>query len=392
MTQNIFHYVILLIFYSGYVVAQDAHNQGLAVVTGHPDETLVNTITLTEQAVSRLGIETTAVRTDRIANSRLFGGTIIEPSGDNIQIVSPYDAVVLPVNGDKLPNAGTKLTRSESILNLSVLPVAQQMQGAKEVLEAKLTELEIARTRVQRAEQLLKDGSGSLRDLENARQALADSEAAYKAAEIGGTLAISGSTNNSTNLSSITVTAPKDALIKDIFVTSGQIVRAGDLLVTLSSTGLAWVRVPIFTGYLTRYSRDVPAQVQNLGNPVSASVPARFIEGPLTAEPSSSSIDLYMELDNSDRRFRPGERVSVQLTETSSNDRLLVPDSAIFRDIHGGTWVYVAHDKGVYTRERVEVERTIDDIAVLRTGPQVGTMVVTVAVAELAGTEFGVAH
>jgi hypothetical protein len=64
----------------------------------------------------------------------------------------------------------------------------------------------------------------------------------------------------------------------------------------------------------------------------------------------------------------------------------------VLQDIHGGAWVYVETSPGVYVRTRVELQRVLGDRAVLARGPEQGTEVVTVAVAELAGTEFGVAH
>ncbi len=359
------------------VHAQDVHaQQSPANVSGHPDETKLNTISLTEQAVTRLGIETVAIRKDSVANIRVFGGTIIEPSGNHLQIVSPYDAVVLSPESSDLPVAGTLIAKGGSILRLSVLPLPQQVQGA----QARTTELKIARARVERAAQLLKDGAGSLRDLENAQQALADSEAAYKAT-------VSGD-----EVSSVNITAPQDVIIKDIYVASGQLISAGKPLVDLTNTGATWVRVPIYAGYQNNYSHEAGALIQNLGNTDKPPLQAKYIDGPLTADSMGSSIDLYFELDNSDRRFRPGQRVSVSLTENTIADRYVVPHSAIFRDIYGGTWVYVQHEPGVYVRERVELEQVINDLAVLKQAPAEGTPVVTIGVAELAGTEFGVAH
>ena len=75
-----------------------------------------------------------------------------------------------------------------------------------------------------------------------------------------------------------------------------------------------------------------------------------------------------------------------------SGEQLVVPWSAILQDIHGGSWLYVQTEPRVYERTRVSLQRVVGDIAVLERGPDVGTEVVSVGVAELAGAEFGVAH
>ena len=69
-----------------------------------------------------------------------------------------------------------------------------------------------------------------------------------------------------------------------------------------------------------------------------------------------------------------------------------VPLAAIWRDIHGGEWVYQNIAPQTYARRRVTIARTAGDFAVLASGPPAGTIVATVGVADLAGTEFGVPH
>jgi len=63
----------------------------------------------------------------------------------------------------------------------------------------------------------------------------------------------------------------------------------------------------------------------------------------------------------------------------------------VYHDVYGGEWVYERVAAHTYSRRRIEVG-WIDEgwVAVLR-GPEVGTVVVTAGVAELAGTEFGFA-
>ena len=92
---------------------------------------------------------------------------------------------------------------------------------------------------------------------------------------------------------------------------------------------------------------------------------------------------------------RAAERLDIQtvaVSETSMDEStyLVVPYSSIIYDLTGGVWVYVNPAPLTYHREQVIVE-TIDGESVLLTdGPAVGTMVVSIGVPELYGSDTGV--
>jgi hypothetical protein len=59
---------------------------------------------------------------------------------------------------------------------------------------------------------------------------------------------------------------------------------------------------------------------------------------------------------------------------------------------HGETWVYTNPEPLTFIREPIAIDYIDGDQVVLSDGPSPGTKVVTVAVAELYGTETGVGH
>jgi uncharacterized protein YcfL len=67
-----------------------------------------------------------------------------------------------------------------------------------------------------------------------------------------------------------------------------------------------------------------------------------------------------------------------------------VPYSAIVYDKNGATWAYTNPEGFVFLRAAITVERIAEDLAILSSGPPVGTSVVTVGTAELWGVETGV--
>jgi len=68
-----------------------------------------------------------------------------------------------------------------------------------------------------------------------------------------------------------------------------------------------------------------------------------------------------------------------------------VPYEALMYDQEGATFVYASPRPLTYLRAPVEVDRVKDGRVLLRSGPPVGTTVVTVGAAEVFGAELGIA-
>ena len=97
---------------------------------------------------------------------------------------------------------------------------------------------------------------------------------------------------------------------------------------------------------------------------------------------------LYFKVKSGTQGLQAGQSVGVRLAEPGSNiPKKVVPYSAILYDLTGDTWVYTNPEPSVFVRERVAIERIDEDLAVLNTGPAVGTQVVTIGAAELYGAE-----
>lgn len=75
---------------------------------------------------------------------------------------------------------------------------------------------------------------------------------------------------------------------------------------------------------------------------------------------------------------------------TSVGDALVVPEAAVWIDTEGREWVYTATEPLTFVRAEIVVDRYEGDQALLISGPPTGTDVVTVGVAELIGSEFGI--
>jgi multidrug efflux pump subunit AcrA (membrane-fusion protein) len=124
--------------------------------------------------------------------------------------------------------------------------------------------------------------------------------------------------------------------------------------------------------------------------PGVATLIAKPVAAPPSANAAASTVDLFYEVPNKDGGLRLGQKVGVTIPYRGEEESLVAPWSAVMHDVQGGTWVYENTGPLAYTRRRVQVSRVAGDEAVLSGGVKPGAKVVTAGAAELFGTEFGV--
>lgn len=115
-----------------------------------------------------------------------------------------------------------------------------------------------------------------------------------------------------------------------------------------------------------------------------------------TAPVSIRSADVsglhYVELSS-----RAAERLDIQTVDVVDKylvekkvNRQVVPYQALIYDLDGNTWIYTNPTSTIYLRQHIEVDYIDDDFVILLEEIPSETSVVTVGVAELFGSEFGV--
>jgi RND family efflux transporter MFP subunit len=287
-----------------------------------------------------------------------------------------------------VPLVGTNVARGAPIFRL--VPIAPAERDARVEAERLVGEMaarqEVLAKRAQRADVLVRDGSGSRRAAEEAHAELAIANADLKAARDRLALAARGVTASG----AIAIDSPFAGLLRNLHASAGQTVAAGAPLFDLVRLDVVWIRVPVYVGESGDVDPRAPARVVSLGDRgASEGTIAKPVTAPPSADPSTAAVDLYFALANQPESFRPGQRVGVRLGLRGEESTLVVPRAALLHDAYGGTWVYEAREPRVYVRRRVSVVDIVDLVAVLDEGPAPGTRVVTVGAAELFGTEFG---
>jgi RND family efflux transporter MFP subunit len=382
-----------------------------AKVEAHPNEADIYRVTLTPKAVERLQISTVPVERRSVPRRRSLGGELLIPDGRRIPVTAPLAGTLMEAEeGHSLPSPGQQIAANQLLLRLTpMLPPELEVPGAAERVQMANARASLVAAQIQadgdvkqaaeqvkaaeialaRARKLLADRAGSQRDVDDALAtfniASKGLEAAQQRKELLDQLTLEAESGKAPI---VPIHAPNEGIIRIVSVRIGQVVSAGAPLFEIVDLNRLWVRVPIYAGQVHEIDRQRDASILGLSE-TGSNHSAQPIKAPPTADPMAASVDLYYEVDNSDGRFRPGERVTVRIPLQGEEESLVIPRAAVLRDIHGTAWVYVRSGDNEFRRERVAVKFTTEKLAVLNLGPEVGTPVVVEGAAELFGTEFG---
>lgn len=349
-------------------------------------ETDLNTITLTEKAVQRVGIQTSEVVETSVSNSRLFSGEIVPVPGKMITVTAPV-AGTLIASGNNI-TAGSKVIKGQQLFRLLIMP-SENLISAQEEVAQRQVQYNTSLEKVKRTSRMYEEKSGSLRAKQEAEAELAGITAQLRVGR-GRVELLRGNPSAATSrLSTMNMEAPISGTVLKVYISPSQVLSASAPIVDIVSLNPLWVRVPLYAGDESRIAKGGTAIIQNLSGGSGNTIRAKAVTGPQTSDPLATSIDLYYEIDNNKGTLRPGQKVSVTLPFSGTATGISIPFSAIVYDIHGGTWVYTNPSLNTYVRQRVELQTVIDGKAVITRGLKPGTKIVTVGAAELFGTEFG---
>jgi RND family efflux transporter MFP subunit len=357
-----------------------------AKVANPVGEASLTSITLSDEAVKRLGITTATSAVEAVSRSRTAGGEVIVPPGGAVTVTAPVSGT-LQAGGGGVPAVGSQVTRGQAIFSLYPIEPADRdvhLEADRTAASAE-AELVLATQRLQRLERLLADGAASQRSVEEARAQQKVAEANAKAAKSRAQDLDSSPTGTGGGL---VVRAPIAGVLQAVTAAPGQTVAASAPLFQVAQSDGLWVKVPLFVGERAMVDRSKPAEVASLGETQGPTIPAAPVSGPPSADPTTATTDLFYVLGNRSS-VRPGERVSVRLPLSGAEQGLVVPTASILYDLNGGSWVYEATGPNTFVRRRVEIRSQLGGKTLLARGLDPGKKVVVDGAAELFGTEFG---
>jgi len=351
----------------------------------------LTTVTLTRDAVQRLGIETVTAEDRIMAQTQLYGAEVMALPGHSVTVTAPLSGTLITPDDEFILSAGKQVIKGQPLYRLLLSLPEKDLLSIQQEAELRQVELDLAQQKVKRAQQLLADKAGSVKQLEEAQAEQAAAEAALRIAQIRIQLLKSGELDLPMDeLPTLIIKSPIEGTVQKVHTATRQTVTNATALVEITNVDPVWIRVPVYVGALDNIDMEKPAEVQSLADLNGVAIhSANPIEAPLSADIQASTADLYYQLPNTEAEFRPGQKVSVRLLLKNLENNLVVPYSALLYDMYGSTWIYENTESLTYIRRRVEVHHVQDDYAVLSRGLSAGVEVVTAGAAELFGTEFG---
>ena len=320
------HFVLLGTFgLSACSPAPAAKPQPPAKVEAIGHETELMQLTLTPDAVQRLGVATQAVRM---------------AAGATLSRTVPGEIVAAPRVGGLPVAAGSDLAALAGLQARADADVSRSM-----------ADLKLAQANLNRAASLVEAEAGSIRARDEATQQVAAARAAMAAA-------------------------------------TGQRRALGQAVAGLGDGGTLWVRAQVPGADLGRINRAAAVQIRPVGSNISIMARPVRGPATATPGAASVDL-YFAPAGRAGLRLGERVLVDLAEAGSGRAAALDVPAAAILTDINGGEWVYVETAPRRYERRRVEVARITAGRAMLARGLTGRERVVTAGAAELFGTEFG---
>jgi HlyD family secretion protein len=196
--------------------------------------------------------------------------------------------------------------------------------------------------------------------LKAAAAELASAKAQYEAAEA--------------QLSYATIVSPIDGFVTDRPFYAGEMATAGTPLLTVMETSAVVARAPV--------PEEQAAQIK-LGAPATITVPG--IDDPVTGkvtvvspalDPSSTTVQVWVQASNPKGRLKPGTSVQVGITARTAPDAIVVPAVALVATDSGQSVMVVGSDGKAHARS-VEIGIRQGDLVQITKGLSAGETVVT---------------
>jgi HlyD family secretion protein len=172
------------------------------------------------------------------------------------------------------------------------------------------------------------------------------------------------------------IRSPIDGVVTDRPLYPGDMAAAGTPLMTIMDLSRVVARINM----AQEQARDVKAGDDAT---ITAGADGEPVAGKVTivspaVDPSSTTVQVWVEVPNPDERMRAGTSVHVAIVAATIDGAVLVPASALLPGEEGGSIVVSVDDKEVAHQKKIEVGAREGDLVQITAGLDAGERVVTV--------------
>lgn len=360
---------------------------------GHAGHDEANSIELSEQGRKNIGLTLAKVELRPFVRTITVPGMIVEKPGQStIAATAPLTGIVTRVHVIE----GAAVVPGDPMFDIR-LTHEELVQAQADLLKT-AEELRVTEREIQRLEAITADGAIPRKTLIERQYEQQKQQAALRSQQQALRLhglseeQIAGILENGKLVAELTVRAPTPTgaaadevmlQITDLRVTQGQNVTAGDTLAVLANHAELFIEGNAFESDLPSITRasdegwPISAKVEGESESVRRIEDLQMLYVASKVDPESRTLHFYLRLPNEKQRdattpdgrrfigwrFRPGQRVQIQIPVERWEDRIVLPLAAVAQD---GVETYVFTPNGDhFDRRPVHVEYQDTDWAVI---------------------------
>lgn len=293
-----------------------------------------------------------------------------------------------------MDNKGTYVAAQAAFDTATKAQVPEETLKAESDLAQAKANLQLNQSIVKSRKQLFAEGAIPGRDLDTAQAALVQAQAAYDAAakhlesvrSVSREAALKAARGQLTSaegkyegaealVNYSEIRSPIDGVVTDRPLFAGETANAGTPLITVmeTSTLLAKAHLAQSLAQQIKLGDDARIQVPGLADPVPAKV--SLISPAL--DPGSTTVEIWLKIDNKTGKLKVGTPVKVSITGLSVPRALKIPAVSILTAQDGTKSVMVVGDDGVAHRKPVTLGIHGDGDVQVTGGLAAGELVIT---------------
>ena len=363
---------------------------GHAETGEHAEESLPDTIQISSESQKEAGIavETAALRDLRDTLSAT--GTVSE---DPVRVahIRPLARGLIEKTYVRLGDRVSKLDPLIEYDNMELGLAIGEYQSAQAELQRSLTDLEVKKTILGRAREMLKVGAiaRTAYDLREAEYKDAEAKTAGSratVAKIADQIRRFGWTNQDLEnlpaqqgsghtISHSVLKAPFSGIITAYHASIGEVVEPATELLAITDMSSLWVLADVFEKDLSHVQAGKSVQVR------VASYPGKVFRGRITyvadtIDPKTRTAKVRCVVDNSDGLLKLEMFATVQIPMNKTSSVLAIPDSAI-QQVEGKSVVFVRNSEKEFQMREIQTGAASGGYTEIRSGLTSGDTVVT---------------
>ena len=157
--------------------------------------------------------------------------------------------------------------------------------------------------------------------------------------------------------------APMSGVLTGVFVVNGQLVEAGQKLMTMLDPSVVWVHADVYEADVARVQRSTRALVTSQTMP-EVSLEGRRVALGVTEGEVPGAIEAWFEVPNPGGRLRVGSLVDIGIEEGGADSAFVLPRSAVFEK-DGRKLVFVHGAPERFTAREVMLGTSLGDRVVV---------------------------